>query len=338
MEKISVVIPTYNRAQLLRRAIRTVIEATCLDDEIIVVDDGSTDETSSVPAEFNREIRYILLRNRGAGAARNAGVKGASHDLIAFVDSDDEWLPERLDQQRPLMGTRRDLIFSFTDFGQLFPDGHIEHSWAVRWHGDTRPWDEILAPGQLCSTLTSLPKGVPDVQVHIGSMYYRQLGVNYINVNTALIRRSLAGDALHFGEDIPTWEDAECFARLTRLGQCAYLNIDTALQRTHPGPRLSDADAIRITTAQLTIINRTWATDEVFVHDHGKEMNELIQNKLKLLTKAYIVNHQFDQARIEAAKLEHGFLERTFLSLPSDLSNKLLELYIAFKKYCGPFR
>ena len=226
MERISVIIPTFNRAGLLRRAIRSVIEATAPEDEIIVVDDGSTDETSSVPAEFEREIRYLPIKNTGAGGARNAGIKVASHDLIAFADSDDEWLPKRLDQQRPLMETRRDLVFSFSNFGQLFPDGHVELDWAKEWHQDQRSWDEILGPGKQCSEIAPLPEGVVDVPVHIGSMYLRELHANYVNVNTVLVRRSVAGEALHFGEKLPTYEDWECFARIARVGLCAYIDVE----------------------------------------------------------------------------------------------------------------
>jgi len=72
--------------------------------------------------------------------------------------------------------------------------------------------------------------------VHIGSMYLRELHANYINVNTLLVRRSLAGNALIFGEKLPTYEDWECFACISRVGLCAYLDIDTALQRAHKGP------------------------------------------------------------------------------------------------------
>jgi glycosyltransferase involved in cell wall biosynthesis len=140
MEFASVIIPTYNRTRLLRRAIDAVRAATTPDDEIIVVDDGSTYETPRVAAELCGPVRYIRTENWGAGAARNVGIDAATHDLIAFADSDDEWLPGRLLQQRPLMATRRDLVFSFTDFGQLFPSGHVELGWlssgtAIRDHG-----------------------------------------------------------------------------------------------------------------------------------------------------------------------------------------------------------
>lgn len=99
--RVSVIIPTFNRAQLLGRAIRSVLNQTYQDFEIIVVDDGSTDNTEEVVKSFNDErIRYTRHeQNRGAAAARNTGIKIARGDYIAFQDSDAEWLPEKLEKQ-----------------------------------------------------------------------------------------------------------------------------------------------------------------------------------------------------------------------------------------------
>lgn len=98
---ISVVLPTYNRAGTLERAIRTVLGQTFRALELIVVDDGSTDGTAAVLAAIGDErLRPMRLpRNRGAAAARNAGLAEARAAWIAFQDSDDEWLPQKLDLQ-----------------------------------------------------------------------------------------------------------------------------------------------------------------------------------------------------------------------------------------------
>lgn len=98
---VSVIIPTYNRAHLVGRAIRSVLNQTYQDFEIIVVDDGSTDKTEEVVKSFNDpRIRYIRHeQNRGGSAARNTGIRTARGGVIAFLDSDDEWLPEKLAKQ-----------------------------------------------------------------------------------------------------------------------------------------------------------------------------------------------------------------------------------------------
>src|SRR5438309_1030869 len=97
---VSVVIPTFNREHLIGRAIASVLPQLTSNDELLVVDDGSTDNTRTAVAEFRDErIRYIRQPNQGAGAARNRGTREAVGDVIAFLDSDDVWLPRKLDLQ-----------------------------------------------------------------------------------------------------------------------------------------------------------------------------------------------------------------------------------------------
>jgi len=96
---VSVIIPTYNRAIFLVEAINSVLEQTYKKYEIIVIDDGSTDSTSEIIKQFGNKIRYFYQENGGPSAARNAGIKNAKGDLVAFIDSDDVWLPDKLSQQ-----------------------------------------------------------------------------------------------------------------------------------------------------------------------------------------------------------------------------------------------
>ena len=96
---ISVIIPTYNRAHLLPRALDSILSQSCLPNEIIVVDDGSTDDTSVLMTSVYPEIVFIQQSNTGVSCTRNVGIKRASGDWIAFLDSDDEWFPEKLGVQ-----------------------------------------------------------------------------------------------------------------------------------------------------------------------------------------------------------------------------------------------
>ena len=96
---ISVIIPTYNRAHLLPRALDSILSQSCLPNEIIVVDDGSNDDTSALMTSVYPEIAFIQQPNIGVSCARNVGIKSASGDWIAFLDSDDEWFPEKLEVQ-----------------------------------------------------------------------------------------------------------------------------------------------------------------------------------------------------------------------------------------------
>jgi len=99
MPKVSVIVPTYNRAQFVVCAIDSVLSQTFQDYELIVIDDGSTDNTKDVLLRYGGRIKYIYQRNSGVGAARNAGIRCAVGEWLAFLDSDDIWLPEYLSCQ-----------------------------------------------------------------------------------------------------------------------------------------------------------------------------------------------------------------------------------------------
>jgi len=96
---ISAIIPTYNRSRTVRSAIDSVLNQTYSPIEIIVVDDGSTDDTSDRLRDYGTKIRLIHQCNAGASAARNAGVRASSGSIVAFLDSDDIWLPKKIEKQ-----------------------------------------------------------------------------------------------------------------------------------------------------------------------------------------------------------------------------------------------
>jgi glycosyltransferase involved in cell wall biosynthesis len=94
--RISVVLPTWNRAHLVRKAVDSVLAQTYPDFELIVVDDGSTDDTPARLAAYGERIRVVRQENGGVARARNAGIAAARHEWLAFLDDDDEWAPEML--------------------------------------------------------------------------------------------------------------------------------------------------------------------------------------------------------------------------------------------------
>jgi len=111
---ISVIIPTYNRYELLKRAISSVLAQTYLAEEIIVVDDGSNDTTSQIQNDFP-SVKYIYQKNSGVSCARNLGIKKAKYEWLAFLDSDDEWLESKLAEQIEFHQQNRDILMSYTD-------------------------------------------------------------------------------------------------------------------------------------------------------------------------------------------------------------------------------
>jgi GT2 family glycosyltransferase len=267
---VSVVIPTFNRAHLIERALASARAALALGDAIIVVDDGSTDATSKLMATFGPPVHYLPVPHGGAGAARNAGIRAARNPLVAFLDSDDEWWPDKLTLQRRLMAARPEVLFCCSDFGVRFDSDRPEQRRYLKyWHRDPRSWDAILGKGVSYTSLAPLPPGRSDFPVHVGDLYPALAERAYVATFTLMVRREEAGEALHFAEDLPTYEDWECFGRLARAGMAAYLDCETAWQWGHGGPRLTNADTAVAAATRLTLLERVWGADSQFMARHG---------------------------------------------------------------------
>ena len=120
--RVSVIIPSFNRAHCIAGSVESVLAQTFQDLEVIVVDDGSTDDTQEVLARFGNRVRVIRQENGGVSAARNAGIRAARADWIAFQDSDDTWRPEKLQTQIDCLQKYQGQICftrSVTDTGEL---------------------------------------------------------------------------------------------------------------------------------------------------------------------------------------------------------------------------
>ena len=122
---ISVVIAVYNGGSTIRRAIESVLAQTYPAHEVIVVDDGSTDDTAEVIAEFGDRIRYFRQPNAGVSAARNAGAAAATGEWLAFLDADDWYYPDRLRWHAAWIGRDPGLDFLTGDYDYRHPDGSL---------------------------------------------------------------------------------------------------------------------------------------------------------------------------------------------------------------------
>lgn len=282
---VSAIIPTYNRGHLVGRALVSALHDLGPQDEVLVIDDGSTDNTEQVVQQLRDErVRYIRQTHSGAGAARNRGVQEATGDLIAFLDSDDEWLPGKTDIQRRYMAARPDVLFCFTDLARDFR-GRRRALSRHYWHTDTRGWEEIMGHPTQYSTVAELPTGITDFGVYTGNIYRGEMHTNYLSTICIMIRRRDAGEAIHFAEGIPTFEDWECFGRLTRKGLGAYLDYVGALQVKHPGPRVTDANWLARAESRLTVLRNVWGADREFLDKYGGEYHALVREQR--LAKVY---------------------------------------------------
>jgi glycosyltransferase involved in cell wall biosynthesis len=186
---ISVIIPTFNRAEFLKEAIQSVLDQNYfrgLDTarlfEIIVVDDGSTDNTGETVHSFECDIRYIYQKNRGVSAARNAGLQHARGDFIAFLDSDDLWKRDKITVQMSLMNTISRAMMCYTE------ETWIRHGIFVN------------------------PK--KRHKKYSGWIFDKVLPLCLISLSSALFRREVFEKIGSFDEDFPVCEDYDFGIRL----------------------------------------------------------------------------------------------------------------------------
>ena len=189
MPTVSVVVPTFNRAHLITCAIKSVLSQTYQDFEIIVVDDGSLDETkkSIQKCEDNR-IKYIKhQKTKGPGAARNTGIEASNSDYIAFLDSDDEWLPTKLEKQLNL-------------FKKVFKKTGLIYCGV-----------ELI---NQCNR-TVIERWMPKSR---GYVLEKNLSANFIvsGSSTVMVRSDVLKKAGRFDESLPSCEDWDLWIRIAR--------------------------------------------------------------------------------------------------------------------------
>ncbi|CAB50071.1 glycosyltransferase family 2 protein [Pyrococcus abyssi] len=200
---VSVIIPTYNRANLLRRAIASVLNQKFKDFELIVVDDASTDNTPEVVESIeDGRIRYIRLKkNSGGPIARNIGIKKAKGRFIALLDDDDEWLPHRLEVQvRKFENLGKEFGVVYGGFYYVSQDGRI------------------------------LGKRLPK---HRGDIYSHLLKENFIGSPTLLIRRECFKKAGLFDPRLSSSQDWDMWLRIARYYKFDYVDEIIAKYYVH---------------------------------------------------------------------------------------------------------
>lgn len=294
---VSVIIPTHNREQLLPRAIDSVLLQLQKNDELIVIDDGSSDSTANILKEYGASLRYFQTDHIGAGGARNAGIEMARNPLIGFLDSDDEWLPHKLEIQRNLLMQRPDIMFCYSNMMVKRRNGVINHFSLNNWPGVAKSLFFTIGDKFSISDRINLPENVKPFDYYVGSIYQLLLSGFYATLITLLVDKDRAGDALHFPEDLSVYEDWEFFGRLSRKGKCAYMHCETAINHTHLSPRLTDSNTYERSVARIKVLNRVWGKDKHFLHNHQDLYNTLMDEEYITQMNCLIENSRIFEAR-----------------------------------------
>ena len=209
---VSVIIPTYNRAGMLKEAIDSVLAQDYSNFELIVVDDGSTDETLQILDCYSGKIKRICQRNQGVSAARNRGIAAASGGFIAFLDSDDLWLPGKLTIQTEFLRSTQDALICQT-----------EEIW-IRNGVQVNPRERH--------------------RKYSGMIFERSLALCLVSPSAVMVRRSLFDKFGLFDESLPACEDYDMWLRVSCRCPIYLINKPLIIKRGGHADQLSRQPAL----------------------------------------------------------------------------------------------
>lgn len=228
---VSVIIPTYNRAYCIQNAIGSVLNQTHRAVEVIVVDDGSSDGTGDlIAAQYGTDdrVKYFHRKNGGVSAARNAGLKRATGDFIALLDSDDVWKPWKLELQLACLHRLPEAGMIWTDMEAVDPNGKVFDPKYLRTMYSAYQWfpgDSLFSESLTLPEISvTLPEGVG--RLYAGSIYSQMIMGNLVHTSTVLIRRERFEKVLEFDEDLRySGEDYDFHLRTCREGVVAFAAV-----------------------------------------------------------------------------------------------------------------
>jgi glycosyltransferase involved in cell wall biosynthesis len=251
---VSVIIPTYNRAVLVVNAIESVLQQTFTDYELIVIDDGSTDDTRARLEPYMRRIRYFYQPNRGASAAQNAGIREARGQWIAILASDDTWLPSKLEKQFDALEKLG------AEYGACFTNCKF-----------------IGRPGQVCTCFEEV--GIDTIQpfAPLPKPTEYLVGKFGLYVQAMLARRSLVTEVGGFDEALGISEDRDLIFRLTFRTRFCFVSAPLVeIDRTLFLPRLTDLSGYKPGHSHscLEYVLKKWLASPELVDSENRRMIE----------------------------------------------------------------
>jgi len=206
--RVSVVIPTFNRAEFLTTAARSVLGQTFRDLELIIVDDGSTDGTEEAVADLKDDrVRFVRQENAGVSSARNKGIGLARAGLVAFLDSDDAWTPKKIEKQAAHMESHPGCLLVHTD---------------EKWYRK----GEHLNP-------------MEKHRKHEGDIFIQSLSLCAMGPSTVMVRRSVFDEIGLFDESLPVCEDYDFFLRFTALHPVCFVDEKLVVKQGGHADQLS---------------------------------------------------------------------------------------------------
>jgi GT2 family glycosyltransferase len=268
MGKVSVVIPTYNRAYCLPATLQSLQRQTYSNWEAVVVDDGSTDDTAALIERLRAQdprIKYLSQRNAGVSAARNAGLRSAEGDWIGFLDSDDAWEPWKLAAQVACFEQLPDVGMVWTDMNAVDDHGTLVSSRYLRkmYSAYSRFGDRPMFAGErafseFAPSVAQQDASLATATVRWGDLYSAMIFGSLVHTSTALLSRKRLLAVGFFNETFRTGEDYDFHLRTCREGPVALLDAPSVRYRIAGG-----ADQLTAPACLLEVARNGLKTREV---------------------------------------------------------------------------
>ncbi len=252
---VSIIIPSYNRAHLIGETLASVAAQTLTDYEVLVIDDGSKDNTEDVLrpwCEQDSRIRYVKQANGGVSAARNHGLRLAQGEFIAFLDSDDLWSPWKLELQvqlmrmLPLVGMLWTNMDTIDEQGQPLTSNYLRSMYSsYEGHGPEYPFRGSRGLKDLPGLdAGGIPAEVPlDTQIRSGQILREMVFGNLVHTSTVLLRKSVADRVGPFDEAMRrAGEDFDFHLRTCALTEVAYLDRSSMQYRIGMNDQITSPD------------------------------------------------------------------------------------------------
>ncbi len=271
MHKITVIIPTFNREKILSRAIDSVLSQTLPADEIIVVDDGSSDDTGKLLAKHYPSVKCLFQANKGVSAARNLAITQAQYPWLAFLDDDDEWMPHKLERQMQLLREHPEIKLC-----------HTEERW--------------IRNGVRVNQMKKHQKSG-------GWIYQKCLPLCAISPSSSLIHRSLFDELGLFREDFPACEDYDMWLKICSRYPVAYVESECMTKYGGHADQLSakhwGMDRFRI-DALMDILSKDQLNE-----DDEAATKKIVKKKIQVFMKGALKRKKI----VEVKKYETLLLE-----------------------------
>lgn len=250
---MSVAIPAYNAAASIAETLTSLVAQDYPSFEIIVVDDGSSDDTAAIAEGFGPLVRVLRQKNAGLAAARNAGVRAARGDLVALMDADDLAAPERLSMQVRVFLQRPDVCLCATEFSAFDAKGAFTPTYASRYYSALR-----AAAGGARSLLRAsddlvVSEHAPVALTYVGDAYESLVKGNFLHPPTVMFRREVFDEAGAFDGSFRYASDWEWLVRAARCGRVAYVDHPLLAYRISP-TQMSTAKNISATTVEFSSV------------------------------------------------------------------------------------